>query len=141
MSNLNSVMFSCIWKKDCKAFGKTFVTFFNNNFHNIAYMVNLFVYHYIYQLWVIAYQNYSKFCTRKCKKLCVLRVVIIMTHYSISTAEGTKPLSNALQQGFRLQTTTGAPSIYTEINIYKWNESGTFNQVSRIETWQHLLIQ
>ena len=54
----------CIWKKDSKVFGKSIVTFW----HNFAYMVNSFVFHYIWQLWLIAYANYSKFCTRKCQK-------------------------------------------------------------------------
>ena len=54
--------FTCIWNKDSKVFLK------NTMAHNFAYMINLFVFHYIWQLWLLAYKNYSKFCTRKCKK-------------------------------------------------------------------------
>ena len=36
--------------------------------HNFARKVNNFVLHYIWKLWLMAYENYSKFCTRKCKK-------------------------------------------------------------------------
>ena len=53
--------FSCIWKKDVKVFGKNTVTFY----HNIAYMVNSFVIYDIWQLRLITYKNYSKFCRRK----------------------------------------------------------------------------
>ena len=56
--------FSCIWRKVGKVFGKKTVTFR----HNIALKVNSFVFHYIWQLWPIAYKNYSNICTRKCKK-------------------------------------------------------------------------
>ena len=55
--------FSCIWKKKTVKFKNT-VTFW----YNIAYKVNAFALHYIWQSWLIAYKNYSKFCTRKCKK-------------------------------------------------------------------------
>ena len=58
--------FSCIWRKDGKVFGKSTMTFS----HNIAYMVNSFLFHYIsvWQLWLTTYKNYSKFYTRKQKK-------------------------------------------------------------------------
>ena len=56
--------FSCNWKKDGNVFGKNTVTFW----HNFAYKVNTFVFHYIWQSWLITYKNYSIPCTRKCKK-------------------------------------------------------------------------
>ena len=58
---LPGLNFSCIWKKDVKVFGKNTVTFY----HNIAYMVNSFVIYDIWQLRLITYKNYSKFCRRK----------------------------------------------------------------------------
>ena len=54
---------SCIWKKDGKVFGKNTTTFW----HNIAYKVNAFIFRYIWQLRLIAYKNYSTFCTRNCQ--------------------------------------------------------------------------
>ena len=36
--------------------------------HNIAYKVNTLAFHYIWQFWLTAFKNYSKFFTRKCKK-------------------------------------------------------------------------
>lgn len=56
--------FYYIWQKEGKVFGKNNVTFW----HNVAYMLNLFVFHWIWQLWLTAYKSYSKFCTEKCKK-------------------------------------------------------------------------
>ena len=40
----NVSRFSCIWKKNCKDFGKNTVMCW----YNIAYMVNLFIFHYIF---------------------------------------------------------------------------------------------
>ena len=56
--------FSCIWKRDDNVFGKNTMTFW----HNFTYMVNSFVFHYIWQLCLIAYRNYSKFCKKKSKR-------------------------------------------------------------------------
>ena len=67
--------FSCIWKKDGKVFSKNTVTFW----HNIACKVNTFVFHYIWELRLIAYKSYSTFCTSKCK-INVLCIAIRMTH-------------------------------------------------------------
>ena len=53
-----------IWKKDGKVFGKSTVSLW----HNFACICQFVCFHYIAQLWLIAPKNYSKFCTRKCKK-------------------------------------------------------------------------
>ena len=50
-------------KTDGKGPGKNVLTFR----HIFDYMVNWFVFHYIWQWWLIAYKNYSNFFKRKCK--------------------------------------------------------------------------
>ena len=55
---------SYICRKDCKVLGKNAVAFWQN----FGYMVKSFVFHYMWQLWLKAHKNYSKFCTAKCKK-------------------------------------------------------------------------
>ena len=64
----------------------------------LLHMVNAFVFHYIQQLWLLAYKDYSKFCTRKCKK----------QHYvncnyngkSMIYINSNMALNNNLQQGW-----------------------------------------
>ena len=50
-----------IKKNDDKVLGKILLTFR----HNTAYIVNSFVSHFIWQLWLVAYKSYTKFSSRK----------------------------------------------------------------------------
>ena len=61
-------IFSCNGKKDRKIFAKNTVMFW----HNIAYMVNSFVF--------IRYDNYDYRLQKLLKVLHVMRIVIIMTY-------------------------------------------------------------
>ena len=67
--------FSYIWKKNSKVFGKNTVTFW----HNFAYMVNSFVFLYIWKSWLIADENYSTFYSRKCQNN-IMCIAITMIH-------------------------------------------------------------
>ena len=66
--------FYFIWEKDGKVFGKNTVKFW----HNIIYKVNAFVFHYIWQLWLIKISQSSAGENAKGNIMCI---AIIMTHH------------------------------------------------------------
>ena len=78
-------------------------------------MVNSFAFHYVWEFWLIIYENLLKFCTRKCKKqhyvYCVSNDYQWFTLIPI-IVQGKKPLNDNLQGGFGQKSKTVAPSLY-----------------------------
>ena len=82
--------FSCIWNKDWR-------------FDIILLLRSITLLFITHNNWLIACKNYSKFCTRRCKKqryvYCDYNGVL-MTCISSNMALLKKPLNDNLQQGF-----------------------------------------
>ena len=70
-SNSSTFPFFLHLKKNCKVFGKSTVTFW----HILAYLVNLFVFNYIWKLWLQLIKNIQNSARENVKnKLCVLQL-------------------------------------------------------------------
>ena len=86
-------------------------------------MVISFVFHYIWQFWLISYKNYSKFSKRKWKKhhyvYCNYNGISAIYINSNSTVEGMKSINDKLDVNYYL-VISYPQQCYTEINLNHW---------------------